>query len=254
MARGRPVPSLLTRTTNLVSITYPEVPGVPKIRVSGSARLNDAFGPVAGVGGAGATPMFEVASGGSYISPSIRGTRRGILDENVRGRTRAVFNPDDFSTPVVAAGAGNYIPTDDQTLFLRIQHYNTGRADWDAPGPILVVPPYDFMTTTAPVFTVTGIAPNMALSGTFPPNLPDFLGEGVMSFMVPGFSCTFSMTNLEADGGIPLFFSCAPGMPPSVVKGDREVSLTGAGIPDVYVGAPNGNPWFTLRIAITNQG
>jgi hypothetical protein len=42
-------------------------------------------------------------------------------------------------------------------------------------------------------------------------------------------------------------------MPPTVVKPDKDFGLTGSGVPEYFVGADNGNPWFTLRVAVVNS-
>ncbi len=250
MTRQREIPSILYRQPNYINMTFPILPGVPKIRVSGAARLNDAYGNVAGVGGGGALTMFEVLSGATFASPSVRSKKVPFEDTN-RGVTRMIFDPDDFATPAQPPGT-SYLPTDDQTLFIRIEAWNPALNAWAAAGPITIIPPYDFFTTKEPVFTVTGIAPDMAL-GAWPAGLPDFMPPTVMNFMLPAYSQTISIVNLDAVGGNTLFVSFHPGMPPTVVKPDKDFGLTGSGVPEYFVGADNGNPWFTLRVAVVNS-
>ncbi len=248
MTRQREIPSVLYRQPNYINMVFPVLPGVPKIRVSGASRINDAYGNVAGVGGGGVLPMFEVLSGATFKSPSVMAKNHPFEDTN-RGLTRMIFDPDDYATPAQPPGT-SYLPTDDQTLYLRIETWNPVTSAWNPPGPIIIIPPYDFFTTKEPVFTVTGLAPNMAL-GAWPAGLPDFMPPTVMNFLVPAYSQTISGTNLDA--GKVLFMSFHPGMPPTVLLPKEVLSLTGSGVPEFFVGCPDGNIWFTLRIAVVNS-
>jgi hypothetical protein len=164
-----------------------------------------------------------------------------------------IFDPDDFSTPAQAPGT-SYLPTDDQTIFIRISTWNPVTSVWNPPGPIVAIPPYDFMTTKQPTFTVTGIAPDLNI-GAFPTAIPDFLPPTVMNFLLPAYGETVSVENPDtvAGGNKPIFVSYHPGVPPMVVMPEHEVCLTGAGVPEFFVASPNGNPWFTIRVAITNS-
>lgn len=249
MTRQREIPSIQYRSANMVNMVLPIMPGVPKIRVSGAARLNDAYGNVAGVGGGGVLPMFEVQSGATFISPSLRARKLPAVEETNRGLTRMAFDPDDFATPAQPPGT-SYLPTDDQSLFLRIELWNPAIGGWNPPGPIMIVPPYDFFTTKEPVFTVTGKAPNMGLAA-WPGALPDFLPPTVLNFLVPGYSTTVSLVNL--DSAKALFASFHPGMPPTVILPQGDMGLTGAGVPEFFIASPDANPWFTVRIAVVNS-
>lgn len=253
MTRQREIPSILYRHPNIIHMTYPIQQGVPKIKVVGAARLNDAYGNVAGTAGNGALDMFEVLSGATYLSPSVRARKVSIEDSN-RNVTRMVFDPDDFATPWLpysGGGAGTYLPTDDQTMFLRIQLWNPVAAAWNPAGPIIVIPPYDFFTTKAPVFTLTGITPDLNI-GAYPAR-PDFLPPTVLNFMLPTYHDTISVENLGADGAAPIYLSFHPGVPITVVKGNAEFTLTGAGAPEFFIGCPNANPLFTIRVSCVNS-
>ena len=248
MTRQREIPSVLYRQPNYINMTYPILPGVQKIRVSGASRLNDAYGNVAGVGGGGVIPMFEVLSGATFMSPSARSKNRPFEDTN-RGVTRMIFDPDDFATPAQAPGT-SYLPTDDQVLFLRVETWNPVTLGWNAPGPITIIPCYDFFTTKEPVFTVTGLTPDMAL-GAWPAGLPDFMPPTTMNFLLPAYSQTISVGNL--DPARVLFTAFHPGMSPTVIMPQSDMGLTGAGVPEFFVGCPDGNIWFTIRIAVVNS-
>lgn len=247
MTRQRLVPSVQYRSQHQVVMTLPADLCQPKVRITGAARLNDAYGAVAGVGGAGCLPMFEVQAGGSYVSKGCQNARNQLMDTN-RGLTRMVFDPDDFATPVQPVGTG-YLPGDGQTLFLRVEQWNATTGAWDPPGPIMMVMPYDFFSTKEPVFTVSGQVPDMGL-GAWPAGIPDYMPPLSLNFMAPAYSATVSLANLDSTKY--LFASFHPGMPPTVIPPHSEFTLTGSGVPEFYLGCPDGNPWFSVRVAVVN--
>lgn len=250
MTRQREIPSIQNRFANQVIMTYPIREGVPKLKVSGAANLNDAYGNVAGVGGKGVIQMFEVQSGASFISPSLRARRLPSIEDTNQGLTRMCFDIDDYTTPVNPLG---YIPSDDQTLFIRLNLYSQAASAYLPAGPIMVIPPYDFYTTKGPIFTVTGIAPNLGI-GAYPPNIPDVLLPTVMNFLLPSYMSTVSVVNLDdPTTGKPLFFSFHPGMPPTVLYPGQDVTLTGGGAPEMFFASPDGNPPFTVRASAINS-
>lgn len=248
MTRQRDFPSIQYRSTNMVNMTFPIVPGSSKFRVNGAARINDAYGNVAGVGGFGTISMFEVMSGATFRSPSVLSRKLPAVDESNTNLSRVVYDPDDYSTPNSAVAS--YLPSDDNVAFLRIQRYNDAGAAYLSEGPIMVLPPYDFFTTRGPVITLTGKAPNLAI-GAFPSNIPDIMPPEVMNFLLPGYLSTISIVNLSST--LPLFFSLHPGMAPSVLLPNQEMSLNGGGSPELFVACPNGNPWFTVRASVINS-
>ena len=248
MTRQREIPTIQYRSENLITSVFPIREGVTKFNVNGAARLNDAYGDVAGVGGSGTITMFEAYSGMTYKSPSAMVRKQSTFEETNRGLTRMIWDPDDFTTPVNPSGG--YIPKDDHTLFLRLSMFDDASGTYLPEGPIVIVPPYDFFSTKEPTFTVTGIAPNLDI-GDFPPNIPDVMLSTFMNFLLPAYSTTISIVNL--DSTYPIFFSFHPGMPPSVLMPNQETGLTGAGVPEIFIASPNGNPWFTVRVAVVNS-
>lgn len=248
MTRQRDILSSQYRSPNLMNLTLPKRPGILRYQINGAARLNDAYGAVMGTAGFGTLPMFTVENGGEFRSRSVLSRRLPAVEESNRGLTRMVIDPDDFATPVNAAAS--YIPSDDQTMFFRVLPIPATGVGVE--GPIVIVPPYDFFSTKEPVFSVTAQAPNLGI-GVFPPNLPDFMIPGVLNFMVPAYGTTIAIRNLDPVGGTPLFVSFHPGSPPTVLMPGDDISLTGAGAPEFFVAAPNGNPWFTIRIAVVNS-
>lgn len=248
MTRQRDFPSIQYRSPNMVTMTFPIVPGSSKFRVNGAARINDAYGNVAGVGGFGTLPMFEVLTGSTFRSQSVQSRRLPAVEESSTGLSRVIYDPDDYATPVTAAAS--YLPSDDNVAFLRLQRYNDASAAYLSEGPIMVLPPYDFFTTRGPIITLTGIAPNLNI-GAFPANIADTLPPEVLNFLLPGYLSTISICNLDA--ALPLFFSLHPGMAPTVVRPTQEVSLNGGGSSEFFVACPNGNPWFTVRASVINS-
>lgn len=250
MTRQREIPSVQNRFANQIIMTFPIRKGVAKLKVSGAANINDAYGAVGGVGGSGTLPMFEVQSGATFVSKSLRARRLPFIEDTNRGLTRMCFDIDDFATPVNPAG---YIPNDDQTLFIRLSLFNDASNSYMSEGPIMVIPPYDFYTTKGPIFTLTGVAPDLAI-GTYPPNIPDVLLPTAMNFLLPSYMSTVSVANLDdPTTGSPLFFSFHPGMPPSVLYPGQDVTLTGGGAPEMFFASPNGNPPFTVRASAINS-
>ena len=250
MTRQRDISSIQDRGPNQVNLTIPVQPGIEYFELRGAARLNDAYGNVAGVGGGGALPMMRVLNGGETRSRSVLSRRLPAIEESRRKLSRIVFDPDDFSTPV--APGGSYLPSDDNVTFLRVAPYDPVAGAFLAEGPIVIVPPPDFFSTKEPLFTITGIAPNLNI-GAFPPNIVDVMPPDVLNFMLPAYSTSISLVNLDPVGGKTLFVSYHPGMTPTVIPPGGEMSLTGLGVPEFFLASPDGNPWFTIRLAVVNS-
>lgn len=250
MTRQRDILSIPYRSQGQINMVLPKAPGYEYYEIRGAARLNDAYGAVAGVPGFGTLPMFRVLNGGDFRSKAIQMRRLPAIEESSRNLTRMVYDPDDYATPVIVGAS--YLPSDEVTAFLRVAPFDQASQTFLPEGPIVIVPPYDFFSTKEPIFTITGVAPNMGI-GPFPPNIPDIMPLSVMNFMLPAYSTTLSVFNLDPIGGTPLFVSFHPGCPPTVVQPQQDISLTGAGSPEFFIGAPNGNPWFTIRVAVVNS-
>lgn len=249
MTRQRDIPSISYRSQNQINMTLPKREGILRYNIRGAATLLDAYGANMGLAGFGTKPMFTLENGGEFRSRSILSRRLPAVEESRRGLSRAVFDLDDFATPFVVGDS--HIPSDDFTLFMRVEAVDTAGTVLPE-GPIQCIPPYDFFSTKEPVFTVTARAPNLAI-GAFPPNLPEALVPGVLNFLLPAYNTTISIRNLEAPGGTPLFMGFHPGMPPTVLMPGDDVSLTGSGAPEFFVASPDGNAWFTVRIAVVNS-
>lgn len=143
-------PRIMERSTNLIDLQIPGVPGISRFRVQGHYMLQGAF--------LGGDFLFEALAGTTYASPSV--IKRGhahIPDamHNTGGATRVRFDLNDFSLPI------NNIPTDDFIVYLRIQAYSQAKGGFLPPGPIVPLPP---------VVSYGGGKLNLTLAGQAPLN------------------------------------------------------------------------------------
>jgi hypothetical protein len=242
MSRGRLIPSLIYRSKGLVDMVVhnANLRGIDQITVYGASNLNDAYNnPV---------EMFSVPYDRTFRSSFITAARLGV-EETQRDQTRFVFNPNEYSTTFKANTPR--IPTDDETLFLRVRGRVRATQENTDLGPVVGVVPYDFYSVTAPVFTVIGNAPNLD-SGV---NIPDTLSTGALNFHLPNFSQTINMQNLDSpQGGSNLFISFNPGMPPSILRPGESLTLTSGAVGEFYLAGQTGTPLFTIRCSVVNRG
>lgn len=250
MTSLRDILSIQYRAPNIVSMALPKRPGVEYYEVRGAARLNDAYGNAAGVGGFGTVPMFQVRNGGGFRSRSVQERRLPSLEETVRDSTRMFYDPDDFATPFNPAAS--YLPGDGQAVFLRVAAWDRAAGAFMPEGPICIVPVVDYFTAREPTFTVTGIAPSLGI-GAFPTNLPDVMPPESMNFRLPAASTTVSIENLDGDDN-PLLVAFNLGTPPTVIPAGRSLDLRLVSAPEFFVASPNGNPWFTVRVSTSSRG
>ena len=161
--------------------------GVSQYRVGASNTLNGAYGADNGVGGTGTTNYFEVASGAEYRSPTIKLNKHHVAHGagRDRGLTRMIFDPDDFFNPAAE------VPSDNQTMFMRVEKYSDALGDYEPKGPINIVLPKHFLQGVRPVLTLHGNAPAInSTAGEFP-------AEGAMHFHLPMFSSSIYIDNLS---------------------------------------------------------
>lgn len=190
---------------------------------------------------------FKVRYDDVFSSESVRVLKR-VVDENNQDVTRFVFDLNDYATPFVP-GASR-IPSDEESAFIRVRAEITPGV-YTEYGPIVCVPPYDFFSTSHPTYTCTGNAPDLATGGV----IPDNLGIGCLNIHLPLFSQSIQVSNLSsfADGMV-LFLSFHPGLSPTVILPGQEMSLTGAGAPELFLGSDGGTPLFTIRTSLVNKG
>ena len=116
---------LLERSANLVHTYLHNQEEVVGYQFWGHRTADHAYGdPLdSGVGGDGPVALFQVNRGDSFRSRTLRRKRLGMIDENRRGTTHAMFDVDDFSAP---AAGGSAIPDDGGWMFLRVQENRVG--------------------------------------------------------------------------------------------------------------------------------
>lgn len=239
MSRGRLLPSLNYRSKAYVDMSLPNhnLRGMDLIEVYGASNVNDAFNnPV---------KMFDVRYDYTYRSPYVLASRIKV-DESHRDQTRFIFNLDDFAT--ANNGIGARIPTDDEVCFIRIRGRIKATGQFTDYGPLVVLIPYDFFSTSAPVFTTIANAPDMGA------NIPDSLDSGGLNLHLPSFSHTVNIENISAVAGEDLYFSCSPGMTPSLLKPGTSISLTSSSVGEFFFGGNNSTPQFTIRCSVINRG
>lgn len=183
-------PNLTLRYDRQVELVMPHRRDLSAFQVGAANTLDAAF--------AGSTAMFQVRSGQTFRSPSVRRAHRGATQYTNRGLTRAAYDPQDYW---VAAGA---LPADTQQAYVRV-----AEVDLDGnvlgEGPIFVVPRGGWNNTPRPTMTLSGTAPSVTLpaDGTAPPT--------AMHVVLPQFSDNLRIQNLSTTA--PLYIAFGPGEP-----------------------------------------
>jgi len=237
MSRARLIPSLVRRSKGLVEMTISNAScGTFKsIEFHMASNLNDAY----------TAPLlaFTVEVGKIFRSPSAHILKRQV-EQSELDITRVLFDPSEYSTPFVPNTAR--IPADFESNFIVLRGVFEDGTTGDF-GPITALPPYDFFSTSNPTFTCSGNAPDLQTNGV----IPDVLGEGCVNLHLPMYSQSVQVTNL---GQNTLFLSFHPGMSPSILRAGESTGLTGAGVPEFFLGSDGGSPLVTMRVSTVNRG
>lgn len=234
-------PLVLERYFNYASLFFRNTPTIAGYRVRVASSLNDAYGNVAGVGGAGTAALFDVARGQFYRSRSIRERGLGVLGECNRGITQAIYDPMDFFNPPTTT----VVPHDRQIAFLRVQTMPVGGAfpaGVANQGPILILQSPEYAVVPRPALTLSGTAPTVATAaaGSIPP-------DGCMEFRVPMYGD--SLIFINHDAASPILLSTGRDIPFMQIDPETQISHT-SGMKDTYViAAPAGNPDFSIMIS-----
>ena len=110
-------------------------------------------------------------------------------------------------------------------------------------GPILVVPPRDYLTTSRPPLTVAGTAPNVAATASgIPP-------EGSMHIALPRYADTIRINNTDSAA---LNVSFGSGLPEFSVAAGAVETLSDSHVSDVFVRGTGATVTFTLHFALVN--
>lgn len=210
-------PGIVERATHLVDLQIRNRPQIAAYRLWGQRTLNDAYGDPTNskVVGTGSVQMLEVTSGQTFRSNTIIQKGLGLMDENLRGTTRIVFDPDDFVGDVLTT-----LPPDDDVLYVRLQErpltktaFNVvanGLVNAGSPilGPIYIVPPARFFGMVGSPISVDGKAPanTGSVIGKVPQVTPDGQVPNPMHVVLPRHCRNFRILNRSIDTVLLLSF------------------------------------------------
>jgi len=218
-----PSPFLVERHRRIVDLAVPNVATAASYVFGAAVTLDAAY--------AGVTAMFEVNAKSSYTSPSVLRSGENLVQESNRGLTRAMWNPDEFSSAS--------IPGDSLITFVRV-------APRDFSGVlggyshILVVPPPDFFSSGRKNLILNGTAPNVAAGVN---NIPP---QNAMKISLPHFADEIILYN---NGGNPLYVSFGEGLQEAVVASNTHVQFKEAGVSELFL---RGNTAFMALCSIVN--
>lgn len=255
---------VVERKPHFIDMMLRNSPDVSAYRFFGQSSVDGAYGDpggggTSGVGGAGCNLMFTVQRGTMYRSRTIR-QRKWMIEDSMKGITRAVFDLDDFLDP----GAGLNLPADNGYLFLRVQEfrvalnnwatYNVGLGGGDEPqlGPIYIVPVTEFWGLSEPTLTLAGTAPDgtdctVGLAPVFNEKWHD--GAPLMNplyLVFPRPLTAITVRNDEAAGGDPLLLSMGVGMPMANIPPQAELSLFTGASKEMILAGSGGPVAFSL--------
>lgn len=221
-------PRLTYRYERFVELVFTNKSDVRAYRVGAANTLDVAF--------AGTTPMFTVAQGATFQSPSIRDRKVGRSVYTNRGLTVVHYDPEDYWV------GGGTLPHDAAGGYLRVEEQNVAGVFRPA-GPILIVPPPGFFVTTRPNLTVSGTAPNVAATTTGVPP------AGALNFVLPRFADSTTITN---SGGASIYISFNPGLPEFEVLANQTILLPDGAVSEVFVRGDGAAVPFSIFFAVVN--
>ncbi len=217
-------PQLIERFQGVTELGMLNKPSVASFEVGAERSLDGAF--------SGTTVMFRVTNGGYFRSKTLRRNRINRTDENSRGWSRASINFDDFSSAT--------IPGSGVLTFLRVKEIdNSGAAGSE--GPILVVPPADFFSSSRKVLVISGTAPNVA---SIPSGLPP---AGCMEIVFPRFCDRIEFVNSGASN---ILLSFSPLTPEFTVANGSSQTFEQAGIKRIFVHCSGATSAFSIKASI----
>jgi hypothetical protein len=242
---------IVDRSENYASVFFRDRPGIRGYRIRVAKTLDEAYGPLNGVGAVGTTAILDVpAPGGFFRSRSIRGRGWGILDEATRGQTRAMFDLDEHRIGFEAT-----VPPDRDVAFARVQVATdaTGGFPLGFPGgafpgtlasqgPIVVLQNPGWFSTPRPAVSLSGTAPNIAtaVAGGIPP-------ADSMHFRVPAYGDSLVFINHSTTD--PIFLSMGPGIPFMQIDPSSQFSHTSGQKDSLLIAANGANPTFSALIS-----
>jgi hypothetical protein len=181
-------PHLGERAPGVSEFILANRPGVAAYRFGAANTLNVAF--------AGVTTMFDVPSGATFRSPTLRRSSLSRVGQVYRGSTVAHVDFTDYAAATIHGDTG--------INFVRVSEIDSTGAVLNV-GPILVVPPADFFTSPHRTLTLSGTTPNVAPASTgLPPT-------GSMVIVLPRMCDDLRIYN--DGGGASIFVSLGAGVP-----------------------------------------
>ena len=221
-------PHLGERSPGVSEFILANRPGVAVYRFGAANTLNAAF--------AGVTTMFDVRTGATFRSPTLRRSSLSRVEHAIRGKTVAQVDFTDYAAATIHGDTG--------INFVRVSEIDSTGAVLNV-GPILVVPPALFFTSPHRTITLSGTAPNVAGAGTgLPPN-------GAMVISMPRMCDDLSIYN---DGGSSIFVSLGAGVPEIEVPTGTNItpmSLAFGGT-DLYLRGDGGASAFRLTATVVS--
>lgn len=221
-------PRLTYRYERFVELVLQNKSDVSAYRFGAANTLDTAF--------AGTTPMFTVAQGATFQSPSIRDRKVGRSVYTNRGLTVVHYDPEDYWV------GGGTLPHDAAGGYIRVAEQNAAGV-FRPEGPILVLPPPGFFITTRPNLTVAGTAPNVAASPTGVPP------AGALHFVLPRFADSTTITN---SGGSSIYVSFNPGLPEFEIFSNQTILLPDGAVSEVFVRGDGAAVPFSIFFAVVN--
>jgi hypothetical protein len=221
-------PRLTYRYDRYVELVFQNKPGVMAYRVGAADALDTAF--------AGTTSMFTVGQGATFQSPSIRRRRVGRSVYTNRGLTVVHYDPEDYWV------GGGTLPHDAMGGYLRVEEQNAAGV-FQPEGPILIVPPPGFFVNTRPNLTVSGTAPNVAVTATGVPP------AGALHFVLPRFADSTTITN---GGAASIFVSFNAGLPEVEILTGQSTLLADGAVSEVFVRGDGAVVPFSMFFAVVN--
>ena len=216
-------PNLIERHRGIIELSVPSKSNVSSYVVGAATSLTTAF--------AGTTQIFTVSRGGYFRSRTLKRSKANRTDESARGLTRASFNLDDFASASV--------PGDGAISFLRVTEVDsTGTSGPE--GPILVIPPPDFYSSSRKVMYLSGTAPNVASTTSGVPP------QGAMEIKFPKFGDVAEITN---SGGAALLVGTSPGMQEFSIAAGETRTLVEAGVSHLFLHGDGATPTFEIYLS-----
>jgi hypothetical protein len=223
------VPRLTTHSPNFVELVFRNSPDVRAYRLRAANTLDDAF--------TASTELFTVQRGTTFKSRSLRQRRLGTSIYTNRGLTFVQYDPEDYWAP------GGNLPHDMAMTYLRVEEQNAAGA-FRPEGPILIIPPPGFFTTTRPSLVVAGTAPDVAANalGTTP--------TGSLRFVLPRFADSTTITNSDVANS--LFIAFSENTPEMEILFGQSVLLPDGAVSEIFLRGGGGAITFSIFFTIVN--